>query len=422
MKRNSYDTAIKHLVRLGLVDAIPSELYALLSSSNISRWKNEDESKYFGSGLNSLNQAANEKYDLFYKVAQSERLQRNLECYFKLVKVFQSAIVLSSTCQKILYDSHSDIVDAIQEVKPILGLTKAVSFLGFSTTTFHNWMLETKVKCVHSYFEVCNRIRPNQLSRDEVNTLRDLITSDEFKCWPISSIAFHAQREKILSVGLSTFYKYAKLLGISRPRFKKPKHKTGLLASAPNEKWHMDITKFKILGKEYSIYIIMDNFSRYILNWGVHHSVSGEFMRDLLKEAISQFTPKNAQLIADGGSENNNIYVDELLTKNPNTLTKLIAQKDISFSNSMVEAINKILKYNYLFPFGITSLQFLLQQLEFAINDYNNKRPHFSLKGSTPFEVFNNTPWDRSVIANQFELARLDRLEINRKNTCDGCQ
>ena len=83
-------------------------------------------------------------------------------------------------------------------------------------------------------------------------------------------------------------------------------------------------------------------------------------MRDLLKEAISQFTPKNAQLIADGGSENNNIYVDELLTKNPNTLTKLIAQKDISFSNSMVEAINKILKYNYLFPFGITSLQFLL--------------------------------------------------------------
>jgi hypothetical protein len=53
MKRNSYDTAIKHLVRLGLVDAIPSELYALLSSSNISRWKNEDEPKYFGSGLNS---------------------------------------------------------------------------------------------------------------------------------------------------------------------------------------------------------------------------------------------------------------------------------------------------------------------------------------------------------------------------------
>jgi putative transposase len=142
----------------------------------------------------------------------------------------------------------------------------------------------------------------------------------------------------------------------------------------------------------------------------------------LLKEAISQFTPKNAQLIADGGSENNNIYVDELLTKNPNTLTKLIAQKDISFSNSMVEAINKILKYNYLFPFGITSLQFLLQQLEFAINDYNNKRPHFSLKGSTPFEVFNNTPWDRSVITNQFELARLDRLSVNRKNTCDGCQ
>jgi putative transposase len=211
-------------------------------------------------------------------------------------------------------------------------------------------------------------------------------------------------------------------LGISRPRFKKPKHKTGLRASAPNEKWHMDITKFKINVTEYSIYIIMDNFSRYILNWGVHHSASGEFMRDLLKEAISQFTPKNAQLIADGGSENNNIYVDELLTKNTNTLTKLIAQKDISFSNSMVEAINKILKYNYLFPFGITSLQFLLQQLEFAINDYNNKRPHFSLKGSTPFEVFNNTPWDRSVIANQFELARLDRLEINRKNTCDGCQ
>lgn len=209
--------------------------------------------------------------------------------------------------------------------------------------------------------------------------------------------------------------------GISRPKFKKPRPEVGLRASAPNEKWHIDITKFKIIGKEYSIYIIMDNFSRYILNWGVHPSVSGKFMRDLLQSTMSKYKPSNAKLIVDGGSENNNIYVDTLLADNPNTLTKLIAQKDISFSNSMVEAVNKILKYNYLFPFEIKSLQHLLKQLEFAIYDYNIKRPHFALKGSTPFEAFNNTPWDTSLMPIQFELARLDRLTINRKNVCKGC-
>ena len=87
----------------------------------------------------------------------------------------------------------------------------------------------------------------------------------------------------------------------------------------------------------------------------------------------------------------------------------------------MVEAVNKILKYNYLFPFDINSLQHLLKQLQFAIHDYNIKRPHFALKGSTPFETFNNTPWNRSVNV-QFEQARLDRLTVNRKNVCKGCE
>jgi putative transposase len=89
-------------------------------------------------------------------------------------------------------------------------------------------------------------------------------------------------------------------------------------------------------------------------------------------------------LVADGGSENHSITVQKLLesSKNPE-IHKIIARKDITFSNSPIEAINKIMKH-YLRshkPDNLEDLQLLLPKI---ISDYQHQRPHGSLKGLIP--------------------------------------
>ena len=62
----------------------------------------------------------------------------------------------------------------------------------------------------------------------------------------------------------------------------------------------------------------------------------------------------------------------------------LVALKDIDFSNSMIEAANKTLKYYYIFPKNIANRAKLKSLLPGIIEDYNNIRPHGQLNHLTP--------------------------------------
>ena len=91
------------------------------------------------------------------------------------------------------------------------------------------------------------------------------------------------------------------------------------------------------------VQILLDNFSRKILAWTASADVSGIRTTELLRSAFSQLAqvPQECvSLIVDGGPENNNRHVEAYLAAVP--VRKLIARVDVSFSNSMIEAVNKI--------------------------------------------------------------------------------
>lgn len=71
----------------------------------------------------------------------------------------------------------------------------------------------------------------------------------------------------------------------------------------------------------------------------------------ILREAILQYfgtdltcTP-SIDLIADGGTESNKSTVECFIRKSQVDITKKMALRNIDQSNAMVEASNKILKY-----------------------------------------------------------------------------
>jgi putative transposase len=127
-------------------------------------------------------------------------------------------------------------------------------------------------------------------------------------------------------------------------------------------------------------------------------------------------------LITDGGPENQNSTVDNCIADEKMSLKKLIAGQDIIFSNSMVEAVNKILKYRYLFHHDIADFKALEKHLAVTVANYNTVRPHYSLKGHTPEQILNGKQLDFVKYKEEMKAAQKKRIEINKLASCGVCQ
>jgi len=87
----------------------------------------------------------------------------------------------------------------------------------------------------------------------------------------------------------------------------------------------------------------------------------------------------------------------------------------------MVEAVNKTLKYRFLFQQDIPDYKSTIKHLKEFIPTYNH-RPHYALEGRTPEEVFKGIELDRDKIKQQFIEAKNIRIEKNRKVWCENCK
>jgi putative transposase len=122
-------------------------------------------------------------------------------------------------------------------------------------------------------------------------------------------------------------------------------------------------------------------------------------------------------LISDDGSENYGPVKDFIASSQHPAIQHLIAQKDIEFSNSMIEAANKQLKYRFLYHQHIENYEALVEYVEKAVHDYNN-RPQQVLHGLTPLEVLQGQIPDPHAYANQIQQAKANRILENKKAKC----
>jgi putative transposase len=179
----------------------------------------------------------------------------------------------------------------------------------------------------------------------------------------------------------------------------------------------MDVTIFRPLDNtRIYIYLLIDNFSRSILSWTANTRFSSSIALSVLRDFTDNFDLEpQAQLITDGGPEN----CGELskFTSSTDRIIKMIAQKDIIQSNSMVEAVNKHIKYYYLFKKDLKDYQETVNYLKGSIPDYNQK-PHGTLYGLTPSEVLNGEIPSRDQFTDEKLRARKIRLMMNQKMEC----
>ncbi|MCB9236216.1 MAG: transposase family protein [Bacteroidia bacterium] len=350
--RICYDTAVKHLYRKGLEAALPQGIQTQIPRSNILRWRCEVNEKYFGSELNDI---CSEKLELLQSFAKHKAAQRTFRAYLRLFLTFQQIVFQVAGVSERLRKAKSDIVNAVLKASNTLRPGKSIRIFRISRSTWQDWLVRVKHPCPESFEFLCLKRRPNQATTGEVVRIKALLTDPDLMQWPVCSVAWYALREGIVSLSLSTWYKYNRLLVIRRPLpCKRDRQIEGLRATQPNEYWHLDVTVFKTqIGVKHYIHILMDNFSRKILAWTVADKLSAQGSVEVLKKAWmalgEQLKEVIPSLIVDGGSENNAQLVESTLAEHPLPIRKLIAQGDILQSNSMVEAFNKTLKYRYLY-------------------------------------------------------------------------
>jgi putative transposase len=293
-----YCTGLKLQLAAG---AIEKEQYKLIPKSNRARWRKLEATKYW------VPPTGAEIYDhesipLVQALAEIQRLKKLLRTMAYLLVLYKTIVQLlpldaghylkikptAETCMKLL-----------QRNIPSNRLWKWMPF------SEHQWAAWGSRKvCQSSLLDLCRRTHPGQLTAAEVTVIKEAANSTDYLHWPLASVYYQLMRDGLLHCSISCFYKYCRLLDITRLKRKKKSQYQALRADAPLKMLHLDVTIFKTAnGSKCYLHVIRDNFSRAILACRVAATNCSKVSMETLREVLLQYNllEKEGTLITDDG-------------------------------------------------------------------------------------------------------------------------
>jgi putative transposase len=169
------------------------------------------------------------------------------------------------------------------------------------------------------------------------------------------------------------------------PEYKKPQ----LVATAPNQVWSWDTTKLPgpTKGTYYTLYVILDIFSRYIVGWQVAARESAAVAQELIGACCEKQGVTRGQLTihADRGSpmvakSTALLYVDLGVAKSH-------SRPHTSNDNPYSESNFRTMKYRPEMPEQLGSLEHARQVMRALVDWYNDEHYHVGLALLHPVDV-----------------------------------
>jgi putative transposase len=167
---------------------------------------------------------------------------------------------------------------------------------------------------------------------------------------------------------------------------------------------------------------ILHSFRR-ILAWKLTEKLTPLTTCELVRDAAQYLDADDTtpELYADSGIENVNGNVDALV--NDGLIHRVLAQVEVAFSNSMIEAWWRSLKSQWLYLNTLDSVAAVRRLTSFYVVEHNTKMPHAAFHGQTPDEVYFRRGDDvPDQLAEAARLARQARLAANRNLSCEACR
>lgn len=173
---------------------------------------------------------------------------------------------------------------------------------------------------------------------------------------------------------------------LRHPSYQRPE----LLATAPNQVWSWDITKLRgpLKGSHYSLYVILDIYSRYVVGWLVAERESKALAERLIRETCLKYSipPGQLTLHADRGACMTAQTVSQLLAEL--TVTQSHSRPHTSNDNPYSEAQFKTLKYCPQFPDRFASIHEAKAFCRSFFHGYNHQHRHSGIALLTPADVY----------------------------------
>ena len=293
-----------------------------------------------------------------------------------------------------------------------------------SPSRYHEWRRAER-GCELDDQSSCPRSTPTRLTTEEILTIKEMVESPEYRHVPTGRLAILAQRLGRVCAAPGTWYRLVRERAWRRPRTRvhPAKPKDGVRAAEPDELWHVDMTVIRLLdGTKVYLHAIIDNFSRRILAWrvtdGFTVATTVAILQDAVRGAVTR--DESPTLVADAGVENVNAGVDGLIESG--MLSRVLALRDVTFSNSMIEAWWRTLKHQWLFLNTLDSATTVRRLVAFYVAAHNGEIPHSAFRGQTPDEMYyargHGVPEQIEAAKKQ---ARAARLQANGAASCGNC-
>ena len=316
------------------------------------------------------------------------------------------------------------LLRAVERSRGVLGLGRVLRITGLSASRLSAWRRAART-CALADASSCPRSSPQRLTIDEVAAVRAMVTAPEFRHVPTGRLAVLAQRTGRVVASPSTWTRLVREGGWRRPRLRvhPAAPREGIRATRPDQIWHIDTTVLRLLdGTRAYLHAVLDNHSRRVLSWRLADRFDPGVSAVLLVEAGRRLDASipPPMLLADAGVENRSGDVDALISAG--RLRRVLAQTEISFSNSLIEAWWRSLKHQWLYLHQLDSVATVRKLVAFYVEEHNARIPHAALDGRTPNEVYFGTGEHVSAqLVMAKAAARRRRLEIHRAATCAVC-
>ena len=234
---------------------------------------------------------------------------------------------------------------------------------------------------------------PRALAPAERQDVLDVLHSDRFLDQSPAEVHATLLEEHTYLCSTRTMYRVLAEAGVVRERRDQARHpayaKPELVATAPNQIWSWDITKLKgpVAYLYYSLYVILDLFSRYVVGWMVAAHESARLAERLIEATCQKqgIGPHQLTIHADRGAPMRSQLVIDLFADLG--IAGSHSRPRVSNDNPFSEAQFRTVKYRPEFPDRFGSIQDARAIGHDLFAWYNDAHHHSGLRYLTPADV-----------------------------------
>lgn len=182
----------------------------------------------------------------------------------------------------------------------------------------------------------------------------------------------------------------------------------------PHHHWHTDIAYIKVQGVFYFLIMMLDGYSRFVLDWELMPDMLGSSVESFVQRVKEKYPHAKPRLINANGSQFISLDFKRLLEKLE--IQQVFTRRNHPQTNGKIERLNGTVKSEAIRPNAPMSYKEAWNVLNNYSYEYNYQRLHAGISYLRPADMFfGRGAKILSEREHKLSGARMSRKEANRK-------